>query len=144
MKKKKNSMLACRMVCCSHRSDRRIWVCILHLSDCRIRVCISHRSDYHIRVCISHQSYHSIWISCTDHSVQGMYLAPIVSQLSCKLFHGIKWLCTQNDIDHKFWPYFDKCNGLWPSRERRRDLSGYERFEFNFFVSFLPFARGKE
>ena len=25
-----------------------------------------------------------------------------------------------------------------------RDLSGYERFKFNFFVSFLPFARGKE
>ena len=46
MEKKNNSMLACRMVCCSHRSDRRIWVCTSHLSDCRIRVCISHRSDY--------------------------------------------------------------------------------------------------
>ena len=48
-------MLACRVVCCSHQSDRRNRVCILHQSDCRIRVCISH------------QSYHSIWISCTNH-----------------------------------------------------------------------------
>ena len=43
--KKNNSVLACRMVCYSHLSDR----------------CI--------RVCISHQSYHSIWVSCTNRSV---------------------------------------------------------------------------
>ena len=38
---KKNSMLACRVICCSHQSDRRIWVCISHQSDCRIGVCIA-------------------------------------------------------------------------------------------------------
>ena len=53
--KKKNSMLACRVVCCSHQSDRRNRVCISHQSVCRIRVCISHKS------------YHCIWISCTNH-----------------------------------------------------------------------------
>ena len=34
-----NFMLACRVVCCSYQSDRRIWVCISHRSDCCIRVC---------------------------------------------------------------------------------------------------------
>ena len=36
---KSNFVLACRVVCCSYQSDRRIWVCISHRSDCRIRVC---------------------------------------------------------------------------------------------------------
>ena len=36
-------MLACRVVCCAHQSDRRIWVCI------------------------SHQLYRNIWISYTNH-----------------------------------------------------------------------------
>ena len=67
---KNNSMLACRVVCCSFQSDRRIWVCISHRSDCRLKVRISdhwiisqhldmlHQSERD-RVCISHQSYHS-------------------------------------------------------------------------------------
>lgn len=54
---KKTSLLAYRVVSCSHQSDR----CI--------RVCISHQSNCHIGVCITHHSYHSIWTSCTDHSV---------------------------------------------------------------------------
>ena len=54
---KNNSMLAYRMVCCSHKSERRV------------RVCISHQSDHCIKVCISHQSECRIWISCTNHSV---------------------------------------------------------------------------
>ena len=41
--KKKSPMLACRLVCCAHQSDRRIWVCI------------------------SHQLYRNIWISYTNH-----------------------------------------------------------------------------
>ena len=53
-KKKKISMLAWRVLCCTHQSDRRIRVCISHQSDCCIRVCISHQSDCRIRVCISH------------------------------------------------------------------------------------------
>ena len=42
-KKKKcnNSLLANRVACCLHQSDRHI------------RVCISHQSDRHIRVCIA-------------------------------------------------------------------------------------------
>ena len=32
-------MLACRVVCCSYQSDRRIWVCISHQSDCGIGIC---------------------------------------------------------------------------------------------------------
>ena len=56
---KKNSMLACRVVCCSYQSDRRIWVCISHQSDCRLKVRISD------------QSYHSIWIWCINQSVIG-------------------------------------------------------------------------
>ena len=50
---KNNSMLACRVVCCSHQSDRCIRVCILLQSDCRIRVCISHQSQH---LDIMHQS----------------------------------------------------------------------------------------
>ena len=60
-----NSMLACRVVCCSHQSDRRIWVFISHQKDCCMRACISHQTDFRIRVCISHKSHNSIWISCT-------------------------------------------------------------------------------
>ena len=56
---KNNSMLACRVVCCSYQSDRRIWVCISHQSDCRLKVRISD------------QSYHSIWIWCINQSVIG-------------------------------------------------------------------------
>ena len=67
---KNNTMLACRVVCCSHPSDCCIWVCFLHQSDCCIRVCILHQSDCCTRVCISHQTYHSIWISCTNHSIK--------------------------------------------------------------------------
>ena len=32
-----------------------------------------------------------------------MYLVPIISQLSCKWCNGIRWLCTKNDMHHKFW-----------------------------------------
>ena len=49
-----NNSTACRVVCFSRKSDRRIRVCILHQSDCRIRVCISDQSDCCISVCISH------------------------------------------------------------------------------------------
>ena len=76
-------MLACRVVCCSHQSDRCIRVCILLQSDCRIRVCISH------------QSYHNIWISCTNHSVWVLF--------SCTQRHGIRGLCIKNEINQKFW-----------------------------------------
>ena len=76
-------MLACRVVCCSHQSDRRNRVCILHQSDCRIRVCISQ------------QSYHSIWISCTNHfGAFGYYF--LVND-------AMGGLCTKNDINRKFW-----------------------------------------
>ena len=71
------------MVCCSHQSDRRI------------RACFSHQSNWRIRVCISHQWYHSIWISCTDNTVWVLF--------SCKWCHGIRGLCTKNDINQKFW-----------------------------------------
>ena len=76
MKKKRtnNNSTACRVVCFSRKSDRRIRVCILHQSDCRIRVCISDQSDCCISVCILHQSYHSIWTSCTNHSVWEFFL----------------------------------------------------------------------
>ena len=80
-------MLACRVVCCTHQSDR----CI--------RVCILHQSDFRIRVCISHQSYNSIWISCTNHSVWVLF--------SCKsdvMESG--GLCTKNDVNQKFWAHF--------------------------------------
>ena len=55
-KKKNNSMLACRIVCCSHQSDCHIWVCILQQSDCHIQVCILQQSDCHIWVFILQQS----------------------------------------------------------------------------------------
>ena len=71
-------MLACRVVCCSHRSNRRIRVCISHQSDCRIRVCTSH------------QSYHSIRISCINYSVWVLF--------SCKWCHGIRGLCTKMTV----------------------------------------------
>ena len=54
--KKNNSMLACRIVCCSHQSDCHIWVCILQQSDYHIQVCILQQSDCHIWVCILQQS----------------------------------------------------------------------------------------
>ena len=71
-------MLACRVVCCSHRSNRCIRVCISHQSDCRMRVCISH------------QSYHSIRISCINYSVWVLF--------SCKWCHGIRGLCTKMTV----------------------------------------------
>ena len=40
-----------------------------------------------------------------------MYLTP-VSQPSCKCCHGIRGLCTKNNINHKFWANFDKCYGM--------------------------------
>ena len=56
---KNNSLLACKVVCCSYQSDRRIWVCISHQSDCRLKIRFSD------------QSYHSIWIWCINQSVIG-------------------------------------------------------------------------
>ena len=84
--KKKSSiyMLACRVVCCSHQSDRRIRVCMLHLSDCRIRVCISH------------QSHHSIWISCTNHNVWVLFLVNDVMESGG---------CVQRITSTKFWAH---------------------------------------
>ena len=99
-KKKNLSLLACRVVCYSRQSDRRIRVCISHQSDFRIRVCISHQSDIRIRVCISHQSdfriricisqqwYHSIPMSCTNHSVWVLFL----SYFFCRLVWDRVWL----------------------------------------------------
>ena len=49
-----------------------------------------------------------------------MYPAPIISQLSFEWCHGIRGLCTNNDIYFTFWANFDDCNGLWPSWEPRR------------------------
>ena len=46
-----------------------------------------------------------------------MYLAPIISQLSCKWCHGIRCLCTKNYVNCTFWANFDKCHGLWPLQE---------------------------
>ena len=46
--KKKTSTLAYRVVCCSHQSDRRIWINILHLLDRGVKVCLSHQSDCRI------------------------------------------------------------------------------------------------
>ena len=45
-------MLAQRVACCSHQSDRRIRVAISHQSDCCIRVGISYQSDCYSRVFI--------------------------------------------------------------------------------------------
>ena len=49
-------------------------------------------------VCISHQSYRNILTNDAN---------------------GIRGLCTKYDINQTFWTIFDKCNGLWPSREPR-------------------------
>ena len=78
-------MFACRVVCYSRQSDRRIRVCISHQSDFRIRVCISHQSDFRIRICISHQSYYSIPISCTNHSVWVLFLSYFFFVASCEI-----------------------------------------------------------
>ena len=64
--KKKLYVIACRVVCCSHQSER------------------------YIRVFISHQSDCSMYLSPIGLPHQGMYLAPIISQhldimFSCKL-----------------------------------------------------------
>ena len=91
-----------------HQSYHSIWISctnhsicirlyILHGSNCYIGVCILYQSDCHIRVYILHQSYHSIWISCTNHSIWVL--------LSCKWCHGIRGLCTKNDINQKFWAH---------------------------------------
>ena len=105
---------------------------------------------------ISHQSYKSIWISFTNHSVWGICLAPIISQLSCKWCHGIRRLCTKNDINHKFWASFDKCYGLWPSQEplwlRSRFIRIWKvsiiciifKFKIFFFSSFTYNSRTKQ
>ena len=90
-------MLACRVVCYPHQSHHCIRLYILHGSNCYIGVCILYQSDCHIRVYILHQSYHSIWISCTNHSIWVL--------LSCKWCHGIRGLCTKNDINQKFWAH---------------------------------------
>ena len=90
--KESNSMLACKVVCCSHQSDRRI------------RVCISYQSDYRIVACISHQSYHS-----TNHSVG--YCS------SCKWCDWIRGPCTKNEFIGKFWALLASL--LCPNRNKR-------------------------
>ena len=85
-------MLAFRVVCWSHQSDLRIRVCIrlLHKNNW-----ITHQSDCRIRVCISHQSYQIIWISCTNHSVWGLYTkndiswAHLINVMVCGLHEGL-------------------------------------------------------
>ena len=67
-------MLACWLVYCLHKLDRRIRVYISYQSDRHIKVCISHQSDCRIRVRISHQSYHSNWKACTNHCVWVFFL----------------------------------------------------------------------
>ena len=54
--KKKTSMLADRVVCCLHQSDRRIWINILHLLDRGVKVCLSHQSDCRILTTRANQS----------------------------------------------------------------------------------------
>ena len=169
-------MLAKRVVCCSHQSDRRILVCISHKSDCHIRdsscklrcytrtsspernrnntpekisyffTCVWYRQSAAdtslafgatrsgwwmngktfmilstsqfvgtfslVSYRVKHSNRNSI--PTRAHVLFSMYLAPIISQLSCKWCHGSRWLCTKNDINHKFWANFGKCNGLWP------------------------------
>ena len=79
---KRKTLLAYRVVCCSHQSDRRVRVCISHQSHRRIGVCISHQSDCRIRVCISQQSYCSIRISCITWTFGNFSRAWIVFNLS--------------------------------------------------------------
>ena len=67
-------------------------------------------------------------------SHQGIYLAPNIPQhfdiqsqrlgYVSRTNHITAFLKgyqgTKNDINHKFWANFDKCNSLWPSREHRQ------------------------
>ena len=108
-------MLACRVVCYSRQSDRRIRVCISHQSDFRIRVCISHQSDIRIRVCISHQSdfriricisqqwYHSIPMSCTNHSVWVLFLSYFFFVALCEIVFDWYAMLRGVFIEHWFF-----------------------------------------
>ena len=126
---KKKTMLACRVICCSHQLDHCIWVYISHQSDFHIRVCILHQSNCLIRVCISHQSYYSIWISYANYSFWVLFLR--------KWCHWIRGLYTKNDIIQKFWVHLISimvCDLRKSLLDWGWDLSGCERLTFNLFV----------
>ena len=93
-------MLTCRVVCCSHQSDR----CI--------RVYILHQSYFRIRVCISHQSYNSIWISCTNHSVWVLF--------SCKSDVMESGGCAQRIMLTRNFGLILLVLWFWPLQEPRR------------------------
>ena len=89
--KKNNSMLACRIVCCSHQSDCHIWLCILQQSDYHIQVCILQQSDYHIQVCILQQSDCHIRVCILQQSDRYIRTNQRVWVLfSCKWCNGIR------------------------------------------------------
>ena len=126
---KKKTMLARRVICCSHQLDHCIWVCISNQSDFHIRVCILHQSNCLIGVCISHQSYYSIWISYANYSIWVLFLR--------KWCHWIRGLYTKNDIIQKFWVHLISimvCGLCESLLDWGWDLSGCERLTFNLFV----------
>ena len=128
-KKTNKTMLACRVICCSHQLDHCIWVYISHQSDFHIRVCILHQSNCLIRVCISHQSYYSIWISYANYSIWVLFLR--------KWCHWIRGQYTKNDIIQKFWVHLISimvCGLRESLLDWGWDLSGCERLTFNLFV----------
>ena len=93
LQKKNNSMLVCRVVCCSHQSDRRIRICISLIRS-------PQQGMYLAPIRLSHQ---------------GMYLAPIglphldilhqsqrLGIVFLQMISQMRGLCTKNEVIRNF------------------------------------------